>query len=115
MTSLSLNAHHTLAYGVYADALHGVYERIVGVREIHLIVNLFQSGLARRAVLELQRADARLDFVRRGDRGGNCGGRLRGGYTGQCRYGAGYENCQGRDDLLHRFVSLDYGQDHSRV
>ena len=34
---------------------------------------------------------------------------------GSCQHGAGYEDCQGPDELLHSFVSFVCGQDRSRV
>jgi hypothetical protein len=50
------------ARGDQADTLHRVNERVVCVREVHVVVNLLQCALARHTVLEFKRADARLDF-----------------------------------------------------
>ena len=87
MTSLSFTPmlEQALADGVDADALHGVHERLEGVREVQVVVDLVERRLARRAVLEVERADARLDLVRRGDRL-RCG--LGSGQAGQCQSGA---------------------------
>ena len=82
------------ASGDQADTLHRVDERVVGVREVDVVVGLFQRGLARRAVLEFERADARLDFVRRGDRRRDLGG----GEAWQCQCDA--DGCKDTD-LFH--------------
>ena len=50
-----------------ADGLKGVRERALRVREVEIVVDLVKCGLARRAVLEVERADAGLDFGGRRD------------------------------------------------
>jgi hypothetical protein len=66
----------SLADGLYADAPHGVHERLEGVREIEVVVD-FRDGLcAGRPVLGFKRAGARFDFVGRGDGRRDFGGRL---------------------------------------
>ena len=65
---LDAGVEKTSACGDDADALHRVDERVVGVREVDLVVGFFQRGFARRAVLEVERADDRIDLVGRGDR-----------------------------------------------
>ena len=87
----------------------------IRVREVEVVVDLVDGRLARRAVLELERADRGFDFVGRGDRGRDCGGRLRGGQAGQCQHGAGDEDCQGPDELLHSFVSFVYCTTNARL
>ena len=53
--------------GRYADTLVSVHERLEGVREVQIVIDLFNGFLARHAVLEVECADARLDLVRCGD------------------------------------------------
>ena len=91
MTSLSFTPMlmHALAQRVDADAAQVVHERAVGVGEVEVVVEFLGGRLARHAVLELERADARLDLVRRGDRRRDCGGRLCGGQVWQRQHGAG--------------------------
>ena len=98
--SLTPSVEKASACGDQADALHRVDERVVGVREVDVVVSLFQCGLARRAVLEVERAEPRLDFVRRGDRRRDCRCRLGGGQVGQHQCGTD----QGRkeSDWLHQ-------------
>jgi hypothetical protein len=50
-----------------ADTLHGVDERIVGVREINLVIDFFHSGFVRCAIFEFEIANARLDLIRGDD------------------------------------------------
>ena len=80
---LDADALQALADRVDADALKGVGERALRVREVDVVVDLVQGRLARCAVLEIERADAGFDFVRRGDRRRDCRRRLGGGQAGQ--------------------------------
>jgi hypothetical protein len=54
-----------LAHGVDADALQRVGERSQRMRIVQVVVDLVERRLARLTVLELERADARLDRGRR--------------------------------------------------
>jgi len=65
--------------GAYADPLKGVGERRERLREIPVVIDLGDGVLARHAVLEVERADARLDFVRRAERRRDCRRGLSGG------------------------------------
>ena len=112
---LDAGAQKAFVDGVDADALHRVHERPERVREVQVVVDLVQCVLARRAVLEFEHAESRLDLVGRGDRGRDCAGRLGGGQPWRCQQGAGCEDGQGLHELLHRFVSFAYGQVGSRV
>ena len=101
---LDPGAQKALVEGAYADPLKGVHERLERVREVQVVIDLGDGVLARHAVLEVERADARLDFVRRGDRRRDCGGRLGGGQAGQCQHGAGHDDCQSSE--LHSLASI---------
>ena len=58
--------------GRHRSALVGVHERLDAVHQVEVVVGLGHGLFARCAVLVLQRADADLDFVRRGDRRRDC-------------------------------------------
>jgi hypothetical protein len=53
-----------------------VHEGAVRVGEVEVVIDLVERGLARQSVLEVERADARFDFVRRGDGRRDTGGCL---------------------------------------
>jgi len=73
------DAQRALVGGGHVHALERVHERFEGMGEVQMVVNLLHRLRGGHAVLELEHANGRLDFVRRGDR---CG-RLR--ERGQCR------------------------------
>ena len=76
MTSLSFipTLIMPLRKRVDADATQVVHERAVGVGEVEVVVELLGGRLARHAVLELERTDARLDLVGRDERWRDFGG-----------------------------------------
>src|SRR6266567_989139 len=57
---LDPDAQKALMEGAYADPLQGVHERLEGVREVQVVIDLVDGLLARHAVLEVERADTRV-------------------------------------------------------
>ena len=53
---------------------HRVQEHVHAAQKVEMVVDFLHSGLVRQAVEELQRPEARLDCVRRGDGGRNARG-----------------------------------------
>ena len=58
---------HALEDGRHRSALVGIHERLDAVHQVEVVVGLGDGLFARRAVLEFERADARIDLVWRGD------------------------------------------------
>jgi hypothetical protein len=71
------------------------------VREVEVVVDLVESCLARRTVLEVERADARLDLVGRCDRRRDCARGLSGGAI------PASENRRGEDCRRQRELTMD--------
>jgi len=89
---LDADAQETLAECMDADALQGVREHTKRMREVDVLVDLVQGRLAGRSVLELERADARLDLVRRGERRRDW--RLRDGFTSTGNKSCREDDCE---------------------
>ena len=91
--------------GRHGSALVGIHERLDAVHQVEVVVDLRNSLFAWCAVLELERAETRLQPVGRGDRRRDRRGGLGGGRAGQCQRGAGQDQREATVELFHNSIS----------